>query len=124
MASKIVSEPPPAPMTSPRLPSNSTTRPATPRWSDGVDLRAAHLELGRRAALARLVAADAELVEDGVLVAVAGLLLHVEVAVEGDERAVLELAERVDLGQRQVVREEHAHQPRDDAGELRQVAAA
>src|SRR3972149_6772127 len=33
MASKVVREPPPAPITSPRLPSNSTTRPATPRWS-------------------------------------------------------------------------------------------
>src|SRR5205807_572600 len=32
-ASNRVSEPPPAPITSPRFPSNSVTFPATPRWS-------------------------------------------------------------------------------------------
>src|SRR3990170_5608845 len=63
----------------------------------GVDLRAPDLELGGRARLAGLLAADAELLEDGGL-AVAGLLLHVDVAVEGDEGAILKLAEGVYLG--------------------------
>ena len=72
---------------------------------DGIDAGAAPLEVGRRAALARLVFVDAELGQQ-LLVPVARLLFHIEVAVERDEGAILGLRERVDLGQRQAVLEE------------------
>ena len=55
---------------------------------------------------------------------VARVVLHVDVAVEADEAAVGELGERVDLGQRQAVLDEHARQRRGDAGELAELAAA
>ena len=57
----------------------------------GVDLLAGELERGRLAGLARLLVADAELLEQRLL-ARAGLVLHVHVRVEGDERAVLRAA--------------------------------
>ena len=79
----------------------------------GVDLLAGELERRRLARLAGLLVADAELVQQRLL-ARAGLVLHVHVRVERDERAVLELAERVDLGERHVVLEEQPREPRED----------
>ena len=55
--------------------------------------------------------------------ALARLVLHVEMAVEHDEGAVFELPERVDLGERHVVLLEEPHEPRRDAGQRRQIAA-
>ena len=81
----------------------------------GVDRLAGELERRRLARLARLLVADAELVQQRLL-ARAGLVLHVHVRVERDERAVLELAERVDLGQRHVVLDEQPRQPGEDRG--------
>src|SRR5439155_1855399 len=81
---------------------------------DGVDLRAPNLELRRWAPLACLVRLDAQLVEDG-LVTLAVLVLHVEMAIEHDERAVFELAERIDLGKRHIVLLEQSHELRRDA---------
>src|SRR5258707_403719 len=72
------------------------------------DRLACELELGGLARLARLVVADAEVLQQ-LLVAATGLVLHVHVRVERDERAVAELAERVDLRERHVVLDE---QPR------------
>ena len=88
----------------------------------GVDRLAGELELGRLARLARLLVADAEVGEQR-LVAAAGLVLHVHVRVERDERPVLELAERVDLGERHVVLDEQLGQPGDDRDELVEVRA-
>ena len=65
----------------------------------GVDLLAGELERRRLARLAGLLLADAELGEQ-LAVAAAGLVLHVHVRVERDERAVREAPERVDLGER------------------------
>ena len=79
----------------------------------GIDLLARELERRRLAGLAGLLVADAELVQERLLPR-AGLVLHVHVGVEGDKRAVLELAERVDLGQRHVVLQEQPRQPGDD----------
>ena len=45
---------------------------------------------------------------------VARVALEVDVAVEHEEAAVLGLAERVDLGERQVVAQEDLDQRRDD----------
>ena len=56
------------------------------------------------------------------LLAGPGLVLHVHVGVERDERAVLELAQRVDLGQRHVVLEEQAGEPGHDRGQAIQRA--
>ena len=78
-----------------------------------VDLLARELERRRLARLARLLVADAELVEDRLLPG-ASLVLHVHVGVERHERAVLELAERVDLGQRHVVLQEQPREPAED----------
>ena len=88
----------------------------------GVDLRARDLEVRRRPRLARLLGPDAELVEQ-LLVEVAGLGLHVDVAVEHGEAAVLEPDERVDLGQREVVAQEDLDQRVDDRRQAVQVAA-
>ena len=79
----------------------------------GVDLLAGELERRRLARLARLLVADAELVQQRLL-ARPGLVLHVHVRVERDERAILELPERVDLGQRHVVLQEQPREPRED----------
>ena len=49
-----------------------------------------------------------------LLLARAGLVLHLHVRVERDEAAVLELAERVDLGQRHVVLGEQPREPGED----------
>ena len=68
----------------------------------GVDRLAGELERRRLAGLAGLLVADAELRQQRLL-ARPGLVLHVHVGVDGDERAVLELGERVDLRQRHVV---------------------
>ena len=81
----------------------------------GVHLRPGDLERGRRARLARVLLGDAELGEQP-RVRPACLLLHVDVRVEGDEGAAGEAADRVDLGQRQVVGEEDLHECADDAG--------
>ena len=67
-----------------------------------VDGLAGELERRRLAGLARLLVADAELLQDRLL-ARPRLVLHVHVGVDGDERAVRELRQRVDLGQRHVV---------------------
>ena len=58
----------------------------------GVDLRAGDLEVRRRPRLAGLVVADPELVLEQLLVVAARLGLHVDVAVEHDEAAVLQCA--------------------------------
>ena len=79
----------------------------------GVDLLAGELERRRLARLARLLVADAELVQQRLLPR-PGLVLHVHVRVERDERAVLELAERVDLRERHVVLEEQPGEPGQD----------
>ncbi len=87
-----------------------------------VDQGAACLELRGRAGLAGLLARDAELVQDGGL-PLLRLLLHVDVAVQRDEGAVLELAEGVDLGEGEAVLGEGAGQPAHDVGEPHQLAA-
>ena len=87
----------------------------------GVDLLARDLERRRLARLARLLVADAELLEQRLL-ARPGLVLHVHVRVERDEAAVLELAERVDLGERHVVLGEEPREPGEDRGDARQRA--
>ena len=89
----------------------------------GVDLLAGELERRRLAREARLLVADAELVQERLL-AGPGLVLHVHVRVERDERAVLELAERIDLGQRHVVLEEQAGQSGHDRRQAIQGAPA
>ena len=52
-----------------------------------------------------------------LLLAGAGLVLHVHVRVERDKRAVSELSEWVDLRQRHVVGEEQPRQPGKDGGQ-------
>src|SRR5439155_838193 len=89
----------------------------------GVDLRAPQLELGRRAGLARLLLADAELLEE-LRVLRARVALQVDVAVEDEEAAVMGLPERVDLGEREVVAEEDLDQGGDDRRQAVQVLAA
>ena len=121
-ASNSVSEPPPAPITRPRLPSNSVTLPATPRWSVASTCLAGELERRRLARLAGLLLADAE-VREQLPVAPAGLVLDVHVRVERDERAVGEPPERVDLGEDHVVLDEQPRQARDDRDELVQRRA-
>ena len=68
----------------------------------GVDRLHVALELGRLIELARLVEVDPELAEQ-LLLAPDRLVLHLHVRVEGDERAVREPRQRVDLGQGHVV---------------------
>ncbi len=87
-----------------------------------VDGLAGELELGRLAGLARLLVADAELRQQRLL-ARPRLVLHVHVGVDGDERAVRELRQRVDLGQRHVVLGEQPRQPGQDRRQPRQRAA-
>ncbi len=82
----------------------------------GVDRLAGELERRRLPRLPRLLGADAELVQD-LLLAWAGLVLHLHVGVEGDERAVLELSERVDLRERHVVAQEQARELGEDRSE-------
>ena len=89
----------------------------------GVDLLAGELERRRLARQARLLVADPELMQQRLL-ARPRLVLHVHVGVERDERTVLELAERVDLGQRHVVLEEQAREPGDDRRQPVQRAPA
>ena len=55
--------------------------------------------------------------------AAAGLVLDVHVGVKGDEGAVLEPADRVDLGERHVVFKKELGELREDWGELVQLAA-
>ena len=57
----------------------------------------------------------------GVLVA--RVAFHVDVAVEDEEPAVLGLAERVDLGEREIVAEEDLDEGRDDRGQLVEIVA-
>ena len=87
-----------------------------------VDLLAGQLELGGLARLAGLLVADAELLQQRLL-ARPGLVLHLHVRVERDEPAVLELAERVDLGERHVVLDEQPREPREDRRDARERAA-
>ena len=87
-----------------------------------VDGLAGELERRRLARLARLLVADPELLEQRLL-ARAGLVLHVHVRVDGDERAVRELGERVDLGQRHVVVGEQPREAGEDRRQARQRAA-
>ena len=87
-----------------------------------VDLLAGQLELGGLARLAGLLVAHAELLQQRLL-ARPGLVLHVHVRVERDERAVLELAQRVDLRERHVVVHEQLRQPGEDGGDARERAA-
>ncbi len=54
---------------------------------------------------------------------VAGVGFHVDVAVEDEELALRGLAERVDLGERQVVAEEDLDEGRDDRRQAVQVVA-
>src|SRR5213076_2630816 len=89
----------------------------------GVDLRALHLERGRRACLARLLLADAELLEER-RVLVARVALQVDVAVEDEEAAVPGPPERIDLGERQIVAEEDLDQRGDYGRQAVQVLAA
>ena len=81
-------------------------------------------DLERRclAGFARLLIADTE-VDEQLLGAAAGLVLHVHVRVECDERPVGELADRVDLGERHVVLDEQLREPRQDRDELVQVTS-
>src|SRR3954451_3754562 len=88
----------------------------------GVDRLAGELERGRLARLAGLLVADAQVLQQR-LVAPAGLVLHVHVRVERDERAVLQLPERVDLGERHVVLDEEPCQLGDDRDQLVEVRA-
>ena len=89
----------------------------------GIHLLAGDLERGRLPRLARLVVADAELVQQRLLTR-ARLVLHVHVGVHGDEGAVVELGQRVDLGQRHVVLEEQPREPREDRRQAVQAAPA
>ena len=59
----------------------------------GVDLLAGELERSRLARLARFLIADTEFVQQRLL-ARSGLVLHVHMGVEREERAILELTER------------------------------
>ena len=68
----------------------------------GVDRLDVALELARLVHLARLAEVDADLGQH-LLVAADRLVLHLHVRVEGDEGAVGEPGDRVDLGQRHVV---------------------
>ena len=68
----------------------------------GVDRLDVALELGGLVELARLVEVDADLGQH-LLVAADRLVLHLHVGVEGDEGAVGEPRQRVDLGQGHVV---------------------
>jgi succinyl-CoA synthetase beta subunit len=79
----------------------------------GVDLLAGEFERRRLARLPSLLVADPELLQQRLLPG-AGLVLHVHVRVEGDEGAVLELAERIDLGERHVVAQKQPRQPGHD----------
>src|SRR5262249_9386932 len=88
----------------------------------GVHLRALDLERGGRLCLARLLLADAELVEE-LRVLVACVAFQVDVAVEHQEAAVAELAEGIDLGERQVVAEEDLDQRRDDRDQAVEIVA-
>jgi hypothetical protein len=87
-----------------------------------VHLRPPDLEVRRGSGLPRLLGADSDLLQQ-LRVHVPGLGLHVHVAVEHDEASVLELRERVDLGQREVVAQEHLDQGEDDGGQPVEVAA-
>ncbi len=81
-----------------------------------VHLLAGQLEGSRLPGLASLLIAHSQLVQESLL-ARSRLVLHLHVSVEGDERAVLELAQRVDLGKRHVVVKEQAGQTREDGGQ-------
>uniref|UniRef100_A0A6J6A1I5 Unannotated protein n=1 Tax=freshwater metagenome TaxID=449393 RepID=A0A6J6A1I5_9ZZZZ len=89
----------------------------------GVYLFAGKLKGGGLARFARLLIADAKLGQQ-LLVAAAGLVLHVHVRVERDERSVGEAADRVDLGQSHVVVDEELCQLGDDRDQLVQLGAA
>ena len=113
-ASNSVSEPPPAPITSPRLPSNSVT---LPRRRDGRWRRPARRPARRGSPRApgasprRRRRAPQQLP-----VARARLVLDLHVGVERYERAVRQRAERVDLGERHVVLDEQPRQARRAIG--------
>src|SRR5437763_5809930 len=81
-----------------------------------VDPLALDLELGGLTRLARLLVADAELLQQ-LLLADAPLILHLHVRVHGHERAVLELRQRVDLREGHVVLEEQPGERSEDRRE-------
>src|SRR5262249_13186618 len=87
-----------------------------------IDLRALDLERGRRARFARLLLADAE-VGDELRVLVARVALEIDVAVEHEETAVLQLPERIDLGEREIVAEEDLDERCDDRREAVEIVA-
>jgi hypothetical protein len=122
IASKSVSEPPPAPMMRPRSPVELLHVAGDAAVVGRVDLRALDLERRRRTRLARLVLADAELGDD-LRVLVARVAFEVDVAVEHEDAAVLRLADRVDLGERQVVALEDVDEHLHDRRELAEVFA-
>ena len=88
----------------------------TPRWSAASTAATCDLELRRLVALAVVVLLDAERGQH-LLLARLGLVLHLHVGVERDEAAVLQLGERVDLGERHVAVAEELGEPGDDGGE-------
>ena len=80
----------------------------------GVDRRDVALELGGLIRLAGVVLGDLELPAQQLLLPADRLVLHLHVGVEGDEAAVGELRQRVDLGQGHVVVAEEAGELGED----------
>jgi hypothetical protein len=87
-----------------------------------VHLLAGQLKRGGLARLARLLVAHAEVGEQ-LLLARPRLVLHVHVGVERHERAVLELAQGVDLGEGHVALEEQPREASKDRRDPGQGAA-
>ena len=101
------------------LPSNSVTLPATPRWLElSTCSPASSKAVGSRAS--RVSSSPTPRSFEQLLVAAARLVLDVHVRVERDERAVLHLGERVDLGERHVVVDEQLRELADDRRETLQ----
>ena len=82
----------------------------------GVDRGDVALESGGLVGLAGVVLGDLELLAEQGLLAADRLGLHLHVGVEGDEAAVGELGQRVDLGQGHVVLAEEAGELGEDRG--------
>ncbi len=89
----------------------------------GVDRLDGLFERGRRVVLAgALLGADAQRLEQALLTR-HPLVLHLHVRIERDERAVLQLRQRVDLGERHVAVEEQLRQAREHRGGALQRSA-
>ena len=88
----------------------------------GIDRLDVALECRWLIQLSRLIGVDADLAQHRP-VAPDRLVLHLHVGVEGDERAVREPGERVDLGQRHVVVPLQAGQPGEHRGRAVQLRA-